>query len=472
MKTKNKYIDMGQFVHNKNGTVSWKDSVGIIASFTLDNEIHQIEILNYMDCNHIEVKIDDNYFKTVQTNEITNLSFEKLFYKPTYHYNIGDIINSVEILEKTKTKHSKSEKYFQKAYKCRCLKDENTFIISECDLNRGRGCPLCANKVVIRGVNDIATTNPEMIKYLKNKEDAYRYTAQSNKRIEVQCPICGFVKTISICSFYSNGFSCDMCSDGISYSNKFAHELFSQLSNQYLKYEYEYSPDWAKRYLYDNYVQLLNNEEIIVEMDGAYHYIDKWGNNNDEEKDLLAKLHNINVIRIDCNYKKVAERFEYVKNNVIYALRNYFNLSYVDWNKCDLCGVSSLVVEVSEYYNNNPKVSIIDIAKYFNICVSTIRDYLCIGDRLGLCKYIKYNSNRLPMVKSKPIAVYDKDGNLIGIYKSAKQIEINFVDLKFSKSSVFRAAQNNKPYKGYLFKFVTYDEYKLFDDSKIIKQNN
>lgn len=164
-----------------------------------------------------------------------------------YRYGVGDIVNDVEILKQIKMRHSKSDEYFQKAYECRCLKDDYVFVIAECDLNRGRRCPLCSNKIVVKGVNDIATTNPEMIEYLKSEEDAYKYTSQSNKEIDVKCPICGFEKRMPIYSLYNNGFSCDICSDGISYSNKFARELFRQLSNQYLEYEYEYSPDWAKK---------------------------------------------------------------------------------------------------------------------------------------------------------------------------------------------------------------------------------
>lgn len=460
METNNKYINMNQFPHNKNGTISWKESVGVIANFLFYSCNHKMEILSYTDSSHIEIKIDDNFVKIVQPYEIINLSFEKLFHQSIYHYNVGDIIDNIQIIEKNKTKRGKSNKYLQKSYRCCCLKDGYTFIVAECDLNRGHRCPLCANKVVVNGVNDIATTNPDMTQYFKNKEDAYQYTFQSNKIIDVKCPICGFEKRMSICSLYRNGFSCDMCSDGISYSNKFAHELFSQLSGQCLKYEYEYSPDWAKKYLYDNYIKLLDGKEIVVEMDGAYHYIDKWHNNHDREKDVLAELHNIEVIRVDCNYKKTTERFEYIKNNTICSLKDYFDLSIVNWDKCNLRATSSILIDVVKYYNENKYIATVDIAKHFGICMDTLRNYLHIGETLGLCKYDQYDTNRI--FTSKPIAIYDMDSNLIGIYKSAKQVENSFTDLKLYKSSVFRAAQNGTSYKNYLFKFVTHEEYLSF----------
>lgn len=459
MNTNYKYIDMNQFPHNKNGTVAWKDSVGVIASFIFEGNVHKIEILDYMKGGRLTVRVDDNLVKTLFSNDIINLSFWKLLHRPLYRYDVGSIIGNIEILEQTKIERSNQKGDF-KAYRCRCLIDGHIFIVSEYDLNDNHGCPLCANKIVVRGINDIATTNPEMVKYLSDKEDAFRYSCKSGKKINLECPVCGFNKEVAISSFYNNGFSCDICSDGISYSNKFAHEMFRQLFNQYIEYEYEYSPDWASGYLYDNYIKLLNNKEIIVEMDGAYHYIDRYGNNHDWEKNLLAENHGIKVIRVDCNYKKTTERFDHIKNNVIIALEHYFDLSSVDWNECNLRGVSSVVVEVAKYYTDNPRTSNDDVAKHFNICVDTLRNYLRIGEELGLCHYIRNNPDRIRT--SKPIAIYDCDGNIIEICSSAKQVEENFAELKLYKSSVFRAAQNNKPYKGYIFKFVTYEEYQEF----------
>ena len=37
-------------------------------------------------------------------------------------------------------------------------------------LNRKQGCSCCSGKTVVKGINDIATTNPEIIKYLKEED--------------------------------------------------------------------------------------------------------------------------------------------------------------------------------------------------------------------------------------------------------------------------------------------------------------
>ena len=91
-------------------------------------------------------------------------------------------------------------------------------------------------KNVVIGVNDIATTHPHVIELLANKEDAYKYTFGSHKKVLTKCPVCGATKEMVIEDFIRRGVSCKKCGDSISYPNKFAHEFFDQLSSQYKKY--------------------------------------------------------------------------------------------------------------------------------------------------------------------------------------------------------------------------------------------
>lgn len=52
---------------------------------------------------------------------------------------------------------------------------------------RSPGCPVCVNKVVIAGVNDLATTHPEMAVQAADPRDARRLHAGSHKKIEWVC---------------------------------------------------------------------------------------------------------------------------------------------------------------------------------------------------------------------------------------------------------------------------------------------
>lgn len=73
------------------------------------------------------------------------------------------------------------------------------------------GCPICKGFVVVKGVNDLATTNPEIIKYLANKEDAYRYTRTTKQKIKVKCPDCGYERMISVGTLCRNGYCVCPC---------------------------------------------------------------------------------------------------------------------------------------------------------------------------------------------------------------------------------------------------------------------
>lgn len=56
---------------------------------------------------------------------------------------------------------------------------------------------------------------------------------------------------------------CCVCSDGISYPNKYGFELFNnQLSTQIDKFTREYHPEWANPYRYDFYFEINVNNLI------------------------------------------------------------------------------------------------------------------------------------------------------------------------------------------------------------------
>lgn len=320
------------------------------------------------------------------------------------------------------------------------------------------------NQNIIIGVNDLATTHSYIIELLANKEDAYKYTHGSNRTILAKCPTCKTIKEIKVATLVSRGLSCEKCSDGFSYPDKFAHEFFNQLSSQYKKYESEYSPDWAGNYRYDNYLVLHNNKEIIVEMDGGFHYRCLSGSYNqveaDKKKNDLASIHNIILIRINCDYGVLTNRFNHIKNNLINALDQYFDLSNIDWDTCNMAGISNKISNVSEYYKTNKYDSLQDIANHFGLHKRTVLRYLHIADELGLCTYIKHDPNRFDKTRNfNPIAVYDLNNNFIDVFRSVKQAYCAFKDKEFKYQTMVEHSRNNKPYKGYILKRISSEEY-------------
>ena len=194
-------------------------------------------------------------------------------------------------------------------------------------------------------------------------------------------------------------------------------------------------------------------------MDGGFHYNGKYNNliKNDIYKNEMAEKHGITMIRVNCNYLKVGQRYDMVKTNLLEALRDIFNLTDVDWDRCNEAGISNKLIDVLNYYQNNPRLSLPEIANNYKISIPTLYEYLYTGEKMGLCSYVRNDPNRIR--NSKPISMYDFNMNLIGVFKSSKQISESFPELEFNPRQIRACATKNKTYKNYIFKFATYEEY-------------
>ena len=271
-----------------------------------------------------------------------------------------------------------------------CSKGHDWTAIGSAILN-GEGCPYCAGKKIWIGFNDLFSTRPDVAKLLKNPDDGYKYSAGSGQNAEFVCPDCGLVSVKNIYRVCLCGFSCEQCSDGISYPNKFARALIKQLDVQNVIYEW--TPGWLKPYYYDNYFE-YKHCCYVLEMDGGLGHgkikfnskeRDVKGAERDAYKDSLAEKYNVKVIRIDCDYKG-GNRFEYIKNNILNSELNIlFDLSNIDWILCDKQAQRKFVAQVADLYNQGMCIS--EIKNIFNYSKMTIANWLRQAKNIGLCDY-------------------------------------------------------------------------------------
>lgn len=121
----------------------------------------------------------------------------------------------------------------------KCSIDGYTWNADPRKLMRGCQCSVCSNRTVIAGINDIATVRPDLIKYLKHKEDAYRYTPGSEKYVDIICPECGYEDNIRTANLSRFGFSCNGCYEN-KYGRKRMHHGYwnRDTMQQYLKEKY------------------------------------------------------------------------------------------------------------------------------------------------------------------------------------------------------------------------------------------
>ncbi|MBM7835722.1 hypothetical protein [Clostridium sardiniense] len=332
--------------------------------------------------------------------------------------------------------------------------------------NAGRKCPVCANRKIIKGINDIATTHPQLVKYFVNVEDSYKYSYSSSKEVLMECPDCGYQKILRIADLTNKRFSCPKCSDGISYPEKFVFNVLNQLNVkfQYQKSNFEWIPlntINAPQYYYDFYIE---GDNILIEVQGELHYKQskfekarslKFIKKNDEDKKKLAIKNNIKTyLQLDCQKSDM----EYIKYEISNSeLSNIYDLSQIDWLKCHEYACSSRVKEVCDFWNNGTK-DIKIVSNYFKLSCNTIRNYLKHGEDLGWSNYSQWcmREKDYSYIKKscKPIICIDNNRIFSGCNELARQSESLF-GVKLLPGQISMVCNNkSKHHKGYHFKYI------------------
>lgn len=251
-----------------------------------------------------------------------------------------------------------------------------------------QGCPYCSGRYPIVGETDLWTIYPEIASLLLDKSRGYELTKASSKKEKFLCPCCGAISEHIVSNVVKRGFSCPICSDGISYPNKFAANMFRQLD---VKFIHEFSFDDAT-YRYDFYLPEYN---MIVEMHGRQHY-EQWDRSsrtleeeqlNDKNKIDFAISKNIShYIVIDARSSDI----DYISKHILNSeLNNIFDMSEIDWRQCGYFASGSLVRKSAELYNEG--LSVLEISNILQYSDSTIRNFLKKATKLDLCKYIPSN---------------------------------------------------------------------------------
>ena len=332
------------------------------------------------------------------------------------------------------------------AYNCKleykCLIDGYIGEMKTSHLLNGVSCPVCENKIIIHGINDIATTHPDYVKYFLNKEDTFNYSFGSNHKVSIICPNCGYIKHKVVINNFLRGINhCTICADKISLPEKFCRELLLSLN---IKFVYQKIFDWSDKKRYDFY---LPNYNTIIEVNGMQHYKETDKNkpfytdykNDIYKKDIALQNNILNYIIVDCRKSE----FEWLVDNFTYSLNKYFDLSDVSWKIIFEKSQKNLLLEACDLYNKN--YSITKIAESLNLCTETISTYLKIGNKISKCNYI-------PRVRNiKNIVKLDLDYNLIRTYTTLYQIYKN----GYKNNQVSKCCKDDKNniYDGFIWMY-------------------
>jgi hypothetical protein len=393
-----------------NDKIDWKQSIGRTVRFQYGDICSTIFIRRFDDENHDKVIIDiENIVQCQKINydQIRRGELGAVLRKRTkeYKYQIGDIVNgSMLITDRYKEGSFKYYNYI-------CQRDGYKGHMAESSITRGSRCPCCAGKIVVVGVNDVATTHPEVAAVLLDENDARKYTAHSNVKCWFKCPHCGEKNYSWISNVTLRGLSCSKCGDNVSYPEKFIYNLLQQIidlpfsPSQLVNFETHKLFDWSKnvfnlnkkisgKKIYDFYVPL--DFPLIIEAHGGQHFIKSFETagdarsleeevENDSIKEALALSNGIlssHYVVLDCRHSTM----EHIKDSVMHSTLPdilHFAEDQIDWQECGRFAMSSLMLRACNLWNDGEH-TVRQMANIMKMDKSTIYKYLRRGEELGI----------------------------------------------------------------------------------------
>lgn len=160
----------------------------------------------------------------------------------------------------------------------------------------GRGCAVCANQAVKKGVNDLATTHPELAKewdVVKNKGITPYEVIGGDKKYWWKCPI-GHSYSMSI-QHRKNRINCSVCAKELqsSYAEYLLYYIIVQIFNDAIHNADKNVLPWLNRKSLDIYIPFLR---LAIELDGPRH--SQKIINSDLDKNSLCSQNNVFLIRL------------------------------------------------------------------------------------------------------------------------------------------------------------------------------
>lgn len=331
------------------------------------------------------------------------------------------------------------------------------------NLLRGKGCPVCVGKIVVPEINSVSVLRPDLVKYFKNKNEAFNITVKSNRKIDLICPDCGKDKSMYMYDLSEKGFVCSECGPSISYPNRLIRSFIKQFKHNIDYVCYEWSADWTNRQRYDVYF-IKDKQEYVIEMQGGQHYALAWDMNisveekinNDLKKEKLAIAHGIVPIIIDAR----VSNFDFIIKNIYNsALGIIFDLSAFDIYQCKCDAAKNIVKEICKKYMDDPDISIKALSEFYNIHTSTVVKYLKQGSEFGWCNYDPKVSECLSKIRQgKSVKVYNENKVLIhefyAILQCAREMS-KIYNIHFSRKSISKVCNGmQKSYHNFYFEYA------------------
>lgn len=475
------YIDLSK-LKRKGKCIEWTETIGSIVECSYEDNLYYLKIIGYEKLSQkLSIEYDGNIY-SIRTGSFAKCSIGNIVKNHGFIYsideNIKDEKRDLVVLERFYSKReylTNGKTYISrvKNYRVKCNKCNQITIKDEHSLKSGRGCFVCSpyKKIPTLGVNTIWDTDRWMVDLGLSEEDAKSSTHGTHKKVEVTCPDCGRKSVKGINKIYEHRSISCKCGGKTSYPEKFMISVLEQLN---IKMEYQLTNknfDWCDKYKYDFYIPSLN---MIIETHGEQHYRECSNfkmtlvetQENDKIKEQLALANGIDkYIVIDCRESNV----NWIKNSILNSeLNELFDLSNIDWWKCDEFALKNIVREICSHWNDRPEgMTTREFYKIYGhgLCRMTIIKFLKDGNKHGWCDYnpkeeMKKSSRKIGKLTGMRISVF-KDNILIHTFSSLTDLDKQSGEkfgVRLERHSISNAIKNNKSYKGFTFKYATETE--------------
>lgn len=185
----------------------------------------------------------------------------------------------------------------------------------------GVGCPFCANKAVVKGVNDLETLRPDLTKewlYSKNAILPSEVTTGSGKKVWWYCRICGHEWLAQVAD-RANGTGCPMC------ASRMQTSFPEQAVFYYIKQCY---PDAINRYteLFGNTGMELDifipSLKFAIEYDGSAWHSSASALKREVRKYAYCQKHGITLCRIKEQHDNPQKMDDHIADHILFS-RNH-----------------------------------------------------------------------------------------------------------------------------------------------------
>ena len=452
--------------------------IGMDLKIEYKDEEYEIKIIEYISAKNPRFKIEYNgEIKEIQCGNFISGRFGGILneFTKSFKFKTGDEIKDdkrdIVITDREYRKGKRGVNWKWYKYTCnKCGWTEGW--IEERHLLSGVGCSCCANQTAVLGINTIWDTDRWLCTdYGLDENFARTHTMGSGEKASFTCVCCGKVKEAIPTSVRENRSIGCICSDNISYPEKFVYSTLKQLVGAEFKTQLNKSDfDWIGGYRYDFYIPSKNT---IIETHGMQHYREGGRGRglaeeqeNDKLKEEIAKQNGITeYIIIDCRNSNL----DWIKNSILNSkLNELFDLSIIDWSKCEEFALSNLVKEVCQYWNNRQEgETTATLMKVFGLSRKAVTSYLKRGAVLGFCEYnpkeeviknSRVTGKSNGKANGKRVAMYDLDGNFIMEEHSTHELVRRFfaeTGIKLSQGNISAVCSGKlKTHKGYIFKYL------------------